>query len=114
MRTYHDGYHLFPKEMLFNIKEDPHELNNIAEERKDLCIQGAYYLQNWHDDMMNSSEYEVDPLWTVMREGGPLHAKGHLKVYCKRLEETGRGWAVEELKKRHPREFNDRSIERLD
>lgn len=114
IRTYHDGYHLFPKEMLFNIKEDPHELNNIADNRKDLCLEAAYYLQNWHDDMMHSSEYEIDPLWTVIREGGPLHARGHLKDYCKRLEETGRGWAVEELKRRHPREFNDKSMIKLD
>ena len=25
MRTYHDGYHLFYKEMLYNLKEDIHE-----------------------------------------------------------------------------------------
>lgn len=107
IKTYHDGYNLFPKEMLFNVKEDPHELHDLAEERKDLCIQGAYHLQNWVDDMMMTSESDVDPLWTVMREGGPLHARGYLEEYCKRLEETGRGWAVEELKKRHPREFDN-------
>ena len=105
MRTYHDGYHLFPKEMLFNIKEDPHEQFNIAENNKNLCKEGAYYLMNWHDDMMASMDYDVDPLWTVIKEGGPLHAKGYLKDYCKRLEDTGRGFAVKELKRRHPREF---------
>lgn len=113
MKTYHDGFHLFPKEMLFNIKEDPHEQHNIAEENRDLCMKGSYILQNWTEDMMMSSEYEVDPLWTVIREGGPLHAKGFLEEYCQRLEETGRGWAVEELRKRHPKEFTN-SIERLD
>lgn len=114
MRTYHDGYHLFPKEMLFNVKNDPHEQHNLAQTERELCMKAAYMLQDWTDDMMMSSEYQIDPLWTVIREGGPLHAKGHLKEYCKRLEETGRGWAVEKLKKKHPREFNDKSIERLD
>lgn len=28
------------------------------------------------------------------------------KEYYKRLQESGRGWAVEELKKRHPRKFD--------
>lgn len=105
IRSYHDGYHLFPKEMLFNVKEDPHEQHDLAEERRDLCKEAAYYLMNWHDDMMTTMEYDVDPLWTVMKEGGPLHAKGYLKEYCKRLEATGRGFAVEELRRRHPREF---------
>ncbi len=36
VRTYHDGYHLFPKEMLFNVEEDPHEQNDLAEGRADL------------------------------------------------------------------------------
>ncbi|MDU7643644.1 MAG: sulfatase, partial [Clostridium perfringens] len=104
-RTYHDGYHLFPKEMLFNVEDDPHEIRNLAEIRKELCMEGAYLLQQWHDEMMMSSESDVDPLWTVIREGGPYHAKGHLKEYCKRLEQTGRGWAIPELKRRHPEEF---------
>lgn len=105
MRTYHDGYHLFPKEMLFNIKEDPHEQHDLAQQNRELCKEGAYLLQEWQDDMMMTMDYSVDPLWTVMKEGGPLHAKGHLRDYAARLEETGRGWAVEKLKEKHPREF---------
>ncbi|MCL5269261.1 MAG: sulfatase [bacterium] len=105
MRTYHDGYHLFPDEMLFNLKDDPHEQHNLATERRDLCLEGVYRLNQWHDDMMKTMPYDVDPLWTVIREGGPFHTKGFLPAYVKRLEATGRGWAVEELKKRHPYEF---------
>lgn len=105
MRTYHDGYHLFPKEMLFNIKEDPHEQYNLAEERKDLCMMGAYYLTNWQDEMMATMPYDTDPLWTTIKEGGPLHARGYLKEYCERLKATGREFAIEELKRRHPGEF---------
>ena len=46
--------------------------------------------------------YDVDPMWTVMQEGGPYHCRGHLDAYCDRLQKTDRGWAVEELKRRHP------------
>ena len=105
IRTYHDGYHLFNKEMLFNIKEDPNEQFDLATERPDLCREAVYYLNEWHDEMMATMPFDVDPLWTVMKEGGPYHAKGNLPRYIKWLEQTGRGHAVPELMKRHPREF---------
>ena len=54
---------------------------------------------------MKSMPQDVDPLWTVMREGGPAHSRGNLRRYCEFLEKTGRAWAIPELKKKHPREF---------
>jgi hypothetical protein len=33
------------------------------------------------------------------------HARGALRAYAQYLEKTGRGGAIEELKRRHPREF---------
>lgn len=105
MRTYHDGYHLFPKEMLYNLKSDPFEQQDVAAEHSDVCMQAVYRLNDWHDEMMASMTYDVDPLWTVIQEGGPYHAKGHLPYYVKHLEQTGRADAIPELKKRHPREF---------
>lgn len=106
IRTYHDGYYLFPKEMLFDLEQDPHETSNIAEEYPEICKEAVYRLANWHDRMMMTMDCEIDPMWTVIREGGPHHARGHLKEYIKRLEATGRGGrAVEELKRRHPEEL---------
>ncbi|CAN7358936.1 sulfatase [Paenibacillus sp. LjRoot153] len=105
MRTYHDGYHLFDKEMLFDLESDPLEFNNIASIRPDIVKQAVYYLMEWHDERMASMTCDVDPMWTVIREGGPFHAKGFLKDYVKRLEATGRGDAVPELMRRHPSEF---------
>ncbi len=32
--------------------------------------------------MMQTQPDNIDPLWTVMREGGPFHARGHLEAYC--------------------------------
>jgi len=105
MRTYHDGFHLFPDEMLFNIKQDPHEQHDLAGERRDVCMEAVYWLNDWHDCMMKTMHGDVDPLWTVIREGGPFHAKGQLMAYCDYLERTGRGDAIPLLKDRHPREF---------
>lgn len=49
MRTYHDGYHLFPKEMLFNIEQDPHEQKDLANQHPEVCNQASQRLQRWHD-----------------------------------------------------------------
>jgi arylsulfatase A-like enzyme len=105
VRTYHDGFHLFDKEMLFNLKQDPYEQRNVAQERKDICKEAVYLLNEWHDEMMFTMKHDVDPLWTVIQEGGPFHAKGHLKKYAEWLEQSGRGHAVPELMHRHPQEF---------
>ncbi|MFD2672242.1 sulfatase family protein [Marinicrinis sediminis] len=105
IRSYHDGYHLFPKEMLFNLREDPYEQHNIAEAHQQVCKDAVYRLQEWHDDMMSTMPYDTDPLWTVMKEGGPFHAKGHLKAYTEWLEQSERSEAAAELRQRYPAEF---------
>jgi len=108
VRTYHDGYRLLPQEMLFDIENDPHEQNNLAESNPDICKEAVYRLTEWHDAMMMSmsADCDIDPLWTVIKEGGPHHARGLLRQYCERLKATGRAEAAEKLKLRHPREFN--------
>lgn len=78
IRSYHDGHHGFPKEMLFHITEDPYEQHNLAEDKKEICKEAVYLLNEWHDEMMMTMDSDIDPLWTVMREGGPLHAKEYL------------------------------------
>lgn len=105
IRTYHDGFHLFPTEMLFNIAEDFHEQHNLAEERTDLCGRACRYLEDWHQENMMKSKSDTDPMWTVIREGGPYHAKGNLKGYCERLEKTGRSEGARLLRAKHPEEF---------
>jgi arylsulfatase A-like enzyme len=107
MRTYHDGFHLFPREMLFDLAADPYEQHDLAADRPDLCHEAAHRLLDWHDRMMATMPDggTVDPMVTVMAEGGPLHARGKLEEYCERLKTTGREWAVTPLRERHPREF---------
>lgn len=105
IRTYHDGYHLFDRDLLFDIVNDPYEQHNLAKAKPEIVNQAISIYLNWHDQMMFAMEKGDDPLWTVINEGGPFHAKGHLARYCERLEATGRGWAIAELKKRHPLEF---------
>lgn len=104
IRTYHDGFHLFPKEMLFDLAKDPHEQHDLAESQPTVCREGAWRLMRWHDAQMQkmaiTSSDSVDPLWTVIREGGPFHARTTLPgqpqglpglaAYIRRLRTTDR------------------------
>ncbi|MCR5254817.1 MAG: sulfatase [Acetatifactor sp.] len=101
MRTYHDGFHLFDREMLFNLKDDIHEQHDVKDEYPEICAKGAKIILDWHDHAMLTSPYTLDPMWTVLEEGGPFHVRGCLDLYCKRLEETGRKEGAEELRRRH-------------
>jgi arylsulfatase A-like enzyme len=108
IRTYHDGFHLFPDEQLYNIKDDPHQQVDLAPTSPALVHEAAWRLMRWHDRMMVTMPVgrTVDPMRTVLGEGGPYHARGSMKKYAARLEATGRGGALEELRRRHPAEFS--------
>jgi hypothetical protein len=100
MRTYHDGFHLFPQEMLYDLSVDPYEQNNVAAAHPDICREAAWRMERWHDQQMQHMARVFptdvsDPLWTVVAEGGPFHAvhekgRSQLPEYIERLKSTGR------------------------
>lgn len=103
IRTYHCGFHLYPAEMLFDVIDDPYEQNDMADERPDLIREGASRLMGWVDAQMQRMMYDKqDPLWTVLREGGPFHAlimpgRSPLPEYLDFLRRTGRTEGAEAL-----------------
>jgi hypothetical protein len=97
IRTYHEGLKDFPKIMLFNIKEDPHEMRNLAEEREDIVGKCMVMLDEWYEEMMNKSDNRIDPMQTVLKEGGPYHTREDAEAYAKRLKETGREKHAEKI-----------------
>lgn len=107
IRTYHDGGHLFPREMLYHLADDPHEERDLAADHPEVCAQAAHMLMDWHDDMMATQPdgHVSDPMRIVMAEGGPCHAKGALPAYAKRLEATGRAEGAARLRAAHPDVF---------
>ena len=105
IRTVHGGYHLFPREMLFNVAEDPHEQVNLAPTHPVECAIGAKLILDWEDEMMTRSLYDTDPMWTVMREGGPEHCRGELKKYIERLRGTDRDYGVAALERQYRRDL---------
>ena len=103
MRTYHDGYRLFPDEMLFDVAADPHLQREIAQENAALVLEGRSILAGWQDEMLGAMPpgCTVDPMRTVLLEGGPFHTRGHLESYLERLRQTGRADKAEQLAQRH-------------
>ena len=101
MRTYHDGFHLFPKEMLYNVADDPYEQEDVSEKYPEICAKGAKMILDWHDEQMAKSESQIDSLWTVIREGGPYHTIGHLDSYLELLEKTGRHDGARALREKY-------------
>ena len=104
IRSYHDGYHLFPDVMLFDVKNDPHQQHDLAPSRLDLVGRALTLLSGWEGAMLEGAS-GGDPLWTVMQEGGPFHTREMLPSYSERLRATGRGERAEALAARHPRDL---------
>ena len=100
IETYHDGYHDYPRHMVFDLESDPHEQVNIADDRPDLLAKGITLLHDWHNEMMESASHRIDPLNTVMQEGGPLHIRPEGEKYIKRLKATGRAEIAERFETR--------------
>jgi choline-sulfatase len=103
MRTYHDGFKDFPPIMLFDLDNDPHLLNDLTEEKPEVVNEALAALEQWHADMMATSTEPVDPMQTVLSEGGPFHVRTALQSYCERLRATGRAHHAESLMARHGR-----------
>ena len=104
IRTYHDGYHGFPPLMMFDLKSDPHETQDLALEHPELAAEAMAKLEQWHAEQMARSWNGIDPIWTVLHEGGPWHVRGHLREYLERLRETGRTEWADRLATEHRRE----------
>ncbi len=104
IRSYHDGYHPFGEHMLFDLAADPHEQDDLAGREPELVREGLSHLDSWLARMARESRSDVDPLMTVMREGGPFHTRGELGGYLKHLRATDRGSHADALEARFPEE----------
>jgi arylsulfatase A-like enzyme len=102
IRTYHDAFHGFPDVMLFDVVADPHEERDVADDHPLVVEHASSLLEQWQTDAMRRSTSDVDPLWTVLREGGPWHSRGCSPHYLRRLRATGRGEWADRLTVSHP------------
>ena len=98
---YHTGLKNFPEYMLFDYKKDYHMLNNLVDKYPDVVNRGIKLLEQWHKEIMKSSTSRIDPMWTVIREGGPSHTRGELNKYLRRLKKTGRDEMIQVIKEKN-------------
>ena len=101
IQTLHDGYHLYDDIMLFDLSNDPHELNNLAGDYPSLVSIGESKLGRWYEEMMVDAARGRDPLLNVIEEGGPYHVRGQLDDYLVRLRETGRSEMADQLEEKY-------------
>ncbi|NBB78978.1 MAG: sulfatase-like hydrolase/transferase [Verrucomicrobia bacterium] len=102
IRTFHDAWHDYPADMLFNLADDPHEQNNLAADRPELVETGKDILRRWKTDMQAASGQTVDPLETTLKEGGSLHAREGLAAdYLARLRATDRREIADRLEAKY-------------
>ncbi len=103
IQTHHDAYRDYPEFMLFDLRSDPHEQRDLALEHPDLVGRGKAILQDWRTEQMRTSPSAVDPIDTVLSEGGSLHArpKDGLPAYLERLRSTERADAADRLAAAH-------------
>jgi hypothetical protein len=101
LRTYHDGYKMLEPEMLFDLAKDPHQLQDLAPQLPEVVQRAGALLKEWEQAMARTSPNGLDPMQTVLREGGPFHTRGELPRYLERLRATGRAHHAETLAARH-------------
>lgn len=101
IRTYHDGLKEFEPIMLFDLDTDPHEQNNLAAAHPEIVNQAMAYLADWEQEMRLQSPSGVDPMMTVLKEGGPFHTRGQVSGYIERLEQMGAHEQAERLRQKH-------------
>jgi len=105
LRTYHDGYKQLQPLMLFDLSLDPHEEHDLSGEMPQIVDHAMGMLEQWYSEMAATSLHDVDPMMTVLREGGPYYTRGELPAYIERLRATGRAHHAQALAARHRAEL---------
>lgn len=90
IRTYHTGLIKYPEIMLYDFENDFHMINNLAEKKPEIVEEGLQLLEEWHYQMMKTSLFTKDPMWTVIEEGGPFHMRERITTYLKRTKRSDR------------------------
>ncbi|MCC7492865.1 MAG: sulfatase [Fimbriimonadaceae bacterium] len=103
IRSYHDGWKMFQDVELYDVAADPHLTADLAGARPADVNAGLALLEQWTAAQMVKSRYATDPLWTTVREGGPLHTRWSPRMagYLQRLRDTGRGHHADYLQRKH-------------
>jgi arylsulfatase A-like enzyme len=91
LRTYDTGLHDWPDQMLFDIKKDPHQTQNLVDRRPEVVQRCQALMQQWIDAVALSEGDPVsDPFVALINEGGPLYTQGQREWYAEFLRGQGK------------------------
>jgi len=90
IKTYLDGLKDLPEYMLFNITEDPHELNNLIDQEAARAEKMKKELEAWIKEQLGNAGMAFDPMTEEVKEGGPFHTQGRLNEYLEAYTEMGK------------------------
>jgi arylsulfatase A-like enzyme len=102
METYWDAFHGFPEVMAFDLAHDPFEQHDRAPDSPDVVSHALGLLHEWKEEAMSRSSHGIDPMWSVLHEGGPWHSRVDVSWYLERLRATGRGQWADRFEARGP------------
>ena len=95
MRTYHPGLFPFEDEMLYEMKRDPHQTENLVLERGDVTANLDHLMQEWLHENLGYHGSKPDPMQEVIRTG-PFKYVG-LEEWVEWLRSEGRNVDAEAI-----------------
>ncbi len=93
--------------MLFDLHADPYQQNDLAQQSPGLLVQAKALLHDWLTDNLMRARQDVDPLLTVVKNGGGFHTRGKLPAYLERLRKTDRAHLADELVEKFAHELTE-------
>ena len=105
MKSYHGGHKKLEPLMLFNLTDDPHEQCDLSRSHPELVEKAMDTFSDWIEEQSQISQSGIDPMMTVLEEGGPFHTRGHLIPYLDHLRTTGRNQSADWLVAHYPDEL---------
>jgi hypothetical protein len=85
--------------MLFNVTDDPHLLSDLSQARPDVLNEGLAKLETWQVEQVAKCPELIDPMLTVLAEGGPFHTREMVPAYYDHLRAIGKADVAERLEK---------------
>lgn len=70
--TYHEGFNIIEKEVLYDLKEDPNQTENVADKNPDVIFKMYNRLNRWVDENLDKSGIKRDPMRDIIASGGPF------------------------------------------
>ncbi|HTQ11006.1 MAG TPA: sulfatase [Fimbriimonadaceae bacterium] len=101
IKTLHTGLKDFPRHMLFDLAEDPHETANLAASHPDLVARKEAEVDAHFAELAANCPLG-DPFEVVLGEGGPYHANERSEMwteYLTRLDSSGRSQHADSLRR---------------